>query len=142
MLNWACGSMVEHCIRIAEIRVRFSVSPHYDIILFMLILLDKKATADQIEQASADLQGYIKFVVDTKNKVMSAGGKRHVEGEELLLKNGSKQEDLWGGGYDRQTREIDFDSMINIRPTHNPSREILNSSLRTAVEQIVRSFLE
>lgn len=109
----------------------------------MLILLDKKITASQIEQASADLQGYIKFVVDVKKKIMSAGGKRHVEGEELLLENGCKQENLWGGGYDRQTHEIDFDSMINIRPqVNNPSREILNASVRTSVEKIVRSFLE
>ena len=49
---------------------------------------------------------------------------RHFEGEQVLLKKGSKQKDLWGGGLDLEleTVEIDFNSFINIRPRDNNTK--------------------
>lgn len=89
-----------------------------------------------------DLEGYIKFVVDIERGILTAGGARHVDGEQLLLKDGSKQSNLWGGGYDTESGELDFDSMINIRPAqNNPSREVLDQEIRKKVEEIVRKLL-
>lgn len=66
-----------------------------------------------------------------------------MEGEELLLKEGSKQENLWGGGLDLETGEIDFDSMINLRPSqNNPSREVLSQDIRRIMENIIRKLLK
>lgn len=94
------------------------------------------------KEISEDLSGYVKVVVDIERSIMTAGGKRHVEGEQLLLQKGSKQEHLWGGGIDLETGEIDFDSMINIRPSQaNPSREILSPTTRQIVETIIRKLL-
>lgn len=108
----------------------------------MIVLLDEKITQDQLKNTALDLEGYVKFVVDIKREMMTAGGVRHVEGEEILLKNGSKQEDLWGGGYDLESGEMDFDSMINIRPTQgNSSREVLDPDVRKKVEVIARKLL-
>ncbi len=108
----------------------------------MPLLLTEKITSKQLKLASVDLEGYIKFVVDTEKAVMAVGGKRHVDGEELLLEKGSSQENLWGGGYDTKTEEIDFDSMINIRPSiNNPSREVLSLSIRTKIEKIAKALL-
>jgi hypothetical protein len=109
----------------------------------MLLLVIKKLSSEELEKVSQDLSGYIKFVVDIEKKIMTAGGLRHVEGEELLLKKGSKQQDLWGGGLDIETNEIDFDSMINLRPSQgNPSREVLDEKIRHQIEKIVRSMLQ
>lgn len=72
----------------------------------------------------------------------SAGGEKHVDGEQLLLKDGSRQEDLWGAGLDLETGEMDFDSMINLRPAQNSSREILDQKIRQQVELITRSLLQ
>lgn len=108
----------------------------------MLLLLTSKATAAQIKKASEDLDGYIKFVVDIEKKIMTAGGLRHFEGEQLLLSGGSHQRDLWGGGVDLHTKEIDYESMINIRPVqNNASREILDSQIRDRIKQIVSDLL-
>ncbi len=108
----------------------------------MVIVLDKKITPDKLKEVALDLDGYIKFVVDIERGVMTAGGVRHVEGEEILLKDGSKQQDLWGGGFDLESGEMDFDSMINIRPAlGNTSREVLDLEIRKAVEEIVRKLL-
>lgn len=108
----------------------------------MLILIKSKANEDQIQKASEDLDGYIKFVVDLEKEVMTIGGLRHVDGEQLLLQNGSKQKDLWGGGLDLETKEIDFDSMINIRPNdNNHSREVLDQSLRNKIMEMIHKLL-
>lgn len=108
----------------------------------MVIILSNKITPEQLKIVSKDLDGYIKFVVDIDRKIVTVGGTRHVEGEEILLKDGSKQSDLWGGGYDAESGEIDFDSMINIRPAQgNSSREVLDPEIRKDIEKIVRELL-
>jgi hypothetical protein len=81
-------------------------------------------------------------VVDVKRKILSAGGRLHSDGERLILEDGSKQADLWGGGIDFETGEIDFDSMINLRPNQkNISREVLNQDIRKQMELIIRNLL-
>ena len=65
-----------------------------------------------------------------------------MDGEQLLLKDGSRQDDLWGAGLDLETNEMDFDSMINLRPLQNTSREILDQNIREQVERVARSFLQ
>lgn len=109
----------------------------------MLLILKTPADRTKLQKVSEDLKGYIKFVVDVEQEIITAGGQRHFEGEELLIKNGSKQSNLWGGGLDIETGEIDFDSMINIRPNdNNPSREVLSQDLREKIEKIARHLLQ
>jgi hypothetical protein len=88
------------------------------------------------------LDGYIKVVIDVEKEVVTAGGMKHVEGEQLLLKQGSKQENLWGGGFDRETKEIDYDSMINIRPSQgNTSRQVMDETIRKKMDEVIKKLL-
>ena len=96
----------------------------------------------QIDAVASDLQGYIKVVVDIRRNILTAGGERHVDGEQLLLIDGSHQFDLWGGGFDTETKEIDYNSMINLRPAdRNPSREILSEEMRNKFNTIIKTIL-
>lgn len=89
-----------------------------------------------------DFDGYIKLVIDIGKKILAGGGKRHFEGEQLLLKQGSKQKDLWGGGLDLASKEIDYNSVINLRPSqNNPSRDILSLETRKKFDNIVKNLL-
>ena len=108
----------------------------------MLTIIRSKINSESLKQVAEDLKGYVKVVVDVRRKILSAGGEKHVDGEQLLLKDGSKQEDLWGAGLDLETDEMDFDSMINLRPTQNASREVLDPNIRQQVESITRSLLQ
>ena len=109
----------------------------------MLLVVEKKLNKQALQKVAEDLKGYIKVVVDIDQKILAAGGARHVDGEQLLLRNGSRQENLWGGGLDIETNEIDFDSMINLRPSQgNTSREVLSEEIRTKIERIVRNLLK
>lgn len=108
----------------------------------MLILIDKKATKEDIQKASEDLDGYVKFVVDIEREILTIGGARHFDGEQMLLKEGSSQSNLWGGGYDLEGELLDYESMINIRPNdNNPSREILSLEIRSKVDNILKEKL-
>ena len=101
----------------------------------MLLIIRTKIDPKSRKKVAEDLKGYIKIVVDVRRNILSAGGEKHVDGEQLLLKDGSRQEDLWGAG-------LDFDSMINLRPVQNASREILDQKTRQQVESITRSLLQ
>jgi len=62
--------------------------------------------------------------------------------KQMLLVDGSRQSSLWGGGFDTETKEIDYNSMINLRPAdQNPSREILSADIRNKFNQVVKTIL-
>lgn len=108
----------------------------------MLLIIRKKATPEEITKMAQDFDGYIKLVVDVEQEILAGGGERHVEGEQALLKEGSKQENLWGGGWDMETKEIDYNSIINLRPQqNNPSRDILSLDIRKKFDLIVKKLL-
>lgn len=108
----------------------------------MLLIIWKKATQEELKKMAIDFDGYVKLVVDVGQGILAGGGKRHLEGEQKLLKEGSKQEDLWGGGLDLETKEIDYNSIINLRPKqNNPSRDILSLEVRNKFDRIVKDLL-
>lgn len=108
----------------------------------MILIIRKKAIEEELKKAAEDLSGYIKVVVDVEREILAAGGKRHFDAEQILLEDGSRQEDLWGGGLDGETREIDYNSMINIRPRQNNlSRDIMSQEIRDRFDTIVKKLL-
>jgi hypothetical protein len=108
----------------------------------MLLIVRAKIDSQTRKKIAEDLKGYIKVVVDVRRKVLAAGGEKHVDGERLLLEDGSLQEDLWGAGLDLETGEMDFDSLINLRPTQNRSREILDEEIREKAAAVIQSLLK
>jgi len=108
----------------------------------MLLIVRTKIDPENRKKIAEDLKGYIKVVVDIRRKILAAGGKKHVDGERLLLEDGSRQEDLWGAGLDLETGEMDFDSLINLRPTQNRSREILDEEMRKKAAALIESLLK
>ena len=87
----------------------------------------------------------VKAVVDTDKKIMAVNGELHADEEALLLKNNSKQENLWGINiYPKIKGEdwIEFDSMINLRPSlNNLSRGVDSQSTRKKIVKIVNQLV-
>ena len=109
----------------------------------MILIIRQKATEEEIKKMAQDFDGYIKVVVDITREILAGGGKIHADAEQMLLTDGSKQEDLWGGGLDLESGEIDYSSMINIRPSQqNHSREVINVGIRESFEEIVKRLLK
>lgn len=108
----------------------------------MGLIIRQKATDKEIIELSKHFNGYIKVVVDVEKEILAGGGDRHFDDEKILLEDGSKQTNLWGGGVDLETKEIDFNSVINLRPNQeNPSRDILSIELRKKFKEIVNKLL-
>ena len=108
----------------------------------MIITKSEPFTRGEIEQLKEKFDFYIKAVIDIEKKICSAGCDRHFESEAILLQNGSKQKNIWGGGIDLETKIIDFNSFINIRPTsNNTSNEIQNENIRKTYEELTKFFM-
>ena len=67
---------------------------------------------------------------------------RSLLGTAVLLKDGSRQVDVWGADWFPFTKEVGFESLINIRPSqNNRSMEIQDPDLRVRVSKIVQKLL-
>lgn len=107
----------------------------------MTITKSEPYTKEEIKELRELFDVYIKTVIDIEKKVCSAGCDRHFESENMLLKQGSHQSDLWGGGIDLETKVIDCNSFINIRPSdNNTSNEIQDSTTRKKFGDLMRFF--
>ena len=107
----------------------------------MIINTEKPYTGENIEKLKEEFETYVKIVIDVKKNICSAGANRHFESEKLLIDGGSNQNDLWGGGVDVEAREINIDSMINIRPQFgNRSNQIQEPKTREVFEGLTKYF--
>lgn len=99
--------------------------------------------ASLAEQQFGDM---VKGVVDVKRRVMALGGELHSDEEAALMEDGSAQANLWGINLypaERGDAWIEFDSMINVRPSQgNRSRSIEDSALRDRIREIVTGLVD
>jgi hypothetical protein len=110
----------------------------------MILIIREPATSEQIEQMAETYFGLrIKLAVDIAREIIAGGGELHADCEQILLEDGSQQQHVWGADWYTETKEVGFESLINIRPRqHNRSMEIQNPILREIIEKIVRRLLE
>jgi hypothetical protein len=79
---------------------------------------------------------YIKLAVDVAQGLVA-------DCEEMLLAQGSRQEDTWGADWYPDSRTVTFGALINIRPRqHNRSMEVQDLTLRARIERAVRTVFE
>ena len=109
----------------------------------MIITKSEPFTNEEVEKLKERFDSYIKTVIDVNKKICSAGMDRHFEGEEILVNRGSKQSNIWGSGIDLETKVVDFNSFINIRPNdNNTSNEIQDGDIRNKYEELTRFFFK
>jgi len=109
----------------------------------MIITKSEPFTVAEIEKLKERFEIYIKTVIDIKNNSCSAGMDRHFEGEVILLSQGSSQSQIWGGGIDLETKEIDFNSFINIRPNDNNTKnEIQSETIKDKYKELTEHFFQ
>jgi len=110
--------------------------------IYGMDIVRDKLTRDELKQMAAAMFGnMVKAVVDVERKLIALDGELHADLEALLLEDGSKQKDLWGinlypdlGGEEF----IEFDSMINMRPSQgNRSRGVESEEVRRKIISVV-----
>ena len=104
--------------------------------------ITKKELEDITREGYGDL---VKAVIDLTQGIMAVGGEMHADEEQILLAQGSKQQDLWGINlYPENSGEgfIEFDSMINLRPSQgNRSRSVEDAATREKIKTLVARMI-
>jgi hypothetical protein len=108
----------------------------------MICIITKLATDIQLSQMSRMFGDYIKLAVDVERGILAGGGESHAECEVALLSVDSRQENIWGAGLNLMTRQIEYDSIINIRPSQgNRSMIIQNATIRLRINQLIDQLI-
>jgi hypothetical protein len=106
-------------------------------------IIRKRASEQELREMLESLETYIKVAVDVEREILVGGGEYHADCEEVLLEEGSRQEDLWGADWHPNSRTVEFGALINIRPEqNNRGMEIESPELRQKMEKTVRQLLE
>jgi hypothetical protein len=111
----------------------------------MRIIVSPIALKDLSLMAENGFGNLVKGVVDVEREIMAIDAELHSDEEALLLEDGSRQADLWGINIypDLAADErIEFDSMINIRPSQgNRSRGVDDPEIRAKIVRIVDALV-
>lgn len=109
------------------------------------IVRERITRSELRDLAAARFGDMVKAVVDIGRKVAAFGGELHSDEEALLLGDGSKQADLWGINlYPAEAGDdwIEFDSMINVRPSQgNRSRGVESEHIRAAIREVLAALV-
>lgn len=105
-------------------------------------IIDRIITRPEIKEIAKERFGdLVKAVVDIDKGIMAIGGELHADEEAVLLEGGSLQNNLWGINLypDMQKEDwIEFDSMINVRPSqNNRSRGVEDELIRNKIIAVV-----
>lgn len=107
----------------------------------MILIIRTRATPEQMEQMLEELKFYIKLAVDIDRRILAGGGEMYADCEEVLLKDGSSQRNIWGASFMPSNQNMTFDSLINIRSRQNRSMEITDDTIREQVAQVIQEFV-
>jgi len=110
-------------------------------------IIEKNITPDELREMSQKMFGnLVKAVVDIEKGILAVDAELHSDEEAFLLENGSKQANLWGINiypeFFGQADFIEFDSMINLRPSqNNRSRGVDNPEIREKILEITNKLI-
>ncbi|MFH1783328.1 MAG: DUF5674 family protein [bacterium] len=107
----------------------------------MKIIRDSITLTELKQMAAAMFGDMIKAVVDVDRELIAIDAELHSDLEAMLLEDGSGQKSLWGINLypDLEGDDfIEFDSMINIRPSQgNRSRNVEDGKITKKIVELV-----
>ncbi len=108
----------------------------------MILILDRKITLQEFEQAREIYDDYIKTVIDIEKDILAVGGEYHIDCEEVLIRSGSKLENLFGGGYRVSTKEVEYMALSNYKPSLDKiTYEIMDERVRQKLKELTEKYL-
>ena len=112
----------------------------------MKIIVDNITIEELKEMSKKMFGGLVKAVVDVEKEIMAIDGELHSDEQELLIENGSKNENLWGINIypDNKDKDLlEFDSMINLKPgLGHRTRGMENPEIREKIIKIVNKLVK
>lgn len=84
----------------------------------------------------------VKGVVDIEREILALGGEWHMDANNKIIANGSRQDMVWGFNFYPDESRIEYTSLINIRPAQrNREIEVQDSALKEKMERIIRRLI-
>ena len=112
----------------------------------MKIIKDKITIEELKKMAQGRFGDFVKAVVDIEREIMVIDAEMHADEENLLLEQGSNQENLWGINLypELEIEEfVEFDSMINLRPSFgNKTRSVDDKNIQEKIITIINKLVE
>jgi hypothetical protein len=110
-------------------------------------ILENVITVAELKQVAQETFGdLVKAVVDVDRELVAIDAELHSDLEALFLEDGSKQNSLWGINFYPELEGedfIEFDSMINLRPSQgNMSRGVVSKDIQAKVINIVKKWIK
>lgn len=114
-----------------------------------MLILTNKITIKELEAIESEtyFEYMSKAVVDVEKELVAVNAELHSDLEQLLLDNGSNQQNLYGINILFDEKEIEYDSMIN--PPRNreagyprAGRDVADPNARAKIEEIVAKWIE
>ncbi len=112
-----------------------------------MAILREPLKVETLQQMAATRFGdLVKAVVDIERECIAVDAELHADLEALLLQDGSQQKHLWGINlypeFLGSDPFIEFDSLINIRPSQgNRSREVTDHAIRATIARVVTRWI-
>jgi len=102
---------------------------------------------DELKQLAQNIFGnLIKAVVDVDRELIAVDAELHSDLEALFLENGSKPNSLWGINFYPDVEGddfVEFDSMINIRPSQgNMTRGVDSKETQERIVAVVNKWIK
>lgn len=110
------------------------------------VIIKEKISKKRLAEITKENFGeMVKADVDIKQEVIALGGEWHSEGDDLLVKNGSFREDIWGINFypwNKPEKRVEYISLINIKPAlGNRSMEIRDKIVKKRINFVVHKLL-
>ena len=94
-------------------------------------IVTTQLTKEEILGIQKEFGNYVKITADIEARIMVIGIALHADAESILLEKGGYLDNLWGGGVNFLTKQIDATAVYNIRPRlGNNNLEILDPEVR------------
>ena len=109
-------------------------------------IIDKKISESELREIAKDFYvEMVKGVVDIEREILAMGGEYHMDANNVLIENDSKQQNVWGFNwyFDKSGDErIEYISLINIRPKQgNRVMEVQDASLCDKMKSVILKYL-
>lgn len=119
-------------------------SPDND--LMEIKIVENQITWAEVKKLAEESYGEMtKAVADINLGILAIGGEMHADAEQLLLEQGSRQDDLWGFNIYPEAEAgqvLEYVSFINIRPRlGNRSQEIGDTAIKGKIKLLVDKLI-
>jgi|SRR3989338_541689 len=110
-------------------------------------IVKERIKRSELKELAKEIFGdMVKGTADIKRGVMALGGELHIDSNELLVRDGSAQSDVWGFNLypeERGAGFIEYNSLVNIKPAlGNRSPDIKDEGIKEKIAVVVAKFVE